>query len=565
MAYKSSSNAILDVTDLTITFGEYPVLSNLSFSLLAGEALGIVGESGSGKSITALSLMGLLPSGAKILRGSARLTSQPKEVIDLLHPVSYPRMVRGKLIAMIFQEPMTSLNPSMRCGRQVEEAIALHGQLPKSEIKPKCLSLLREMRIPNPEKAYRSYPHELSGGQKQRIMIAIALAGNPALLIADEPTTALDVTVQHEIVTLLKEIMVNRQMSLIFISHDLGVVSQITDRLLVLKDGCLVEEGETSKVLYSPQHHYTKGLIACRPPTDRRPRQLPTVDQFEHRTKVNEETERDILSENETLFSQEPLLEVKSLTVDYVLRRSIFGKVINLFRAVDDLSLSLYPGETLGLVGESGCGKTTLGRAILGLSPYQKGVICYKGRNIKEFTSSEMATFRQDVQLIFQDPYSSLNPRHTIGEALMEPIGFYRSSLSRSQLRQNAMELLEYVSLPQNSFYRYPHEFSGGQRQRIAIARALSVNPKVLVCDEMVSALDVSIQAQILNLLNRLKYDLGLTYLFISHDLSVVKYMSNRILVMQNGSAVEFGPADSVYNMPQSDYTKRLIDSVPKL
>lgn len=565
MAENQNTNPILDVKGLNVWFGQNQVLSNFALALAPGEALGLVGESGSGKSISALSLMGLLPPGAEVASGSASLFTHESSKINLLGTATKFEEVRGSLISMIFQEPMTSLNPSMRCGRQVEEAISLHNELSAEKVKAKCLSLLREMQLPSPEKAYRSYPHQLSGGQKQRVMIAIALAGNPSVLIADEPTTALDVTVQKEILNLLKGIIAKRRMSLIFISHDLGVVSQITSRLMVLKDGCIVEEGPTAKVLSSPTHPYTKGLIACRPPIDKRPKQLPTVGQLEDQRAIDDEGERDLHVESETLYIKDPLLEIKGLSVDYVLRRNLFGKPVDAFRAVDSLSLDLYPGETLGLVGESGCGKTTLGRAILGLAHYQNGTICYKGKDIKLFTKVEMAAFRQDVQLVFQDPYSSLNPRHTVGEALMEPIAFYDSSIGRSQLKSRAKELLEYVSLSSNSFYRYPHEFSGGQRQRIAIARALSVNPKVLVCDEMVSALDVSIQALILNLLNRLKYDLGLTFLFISHDLSVVKYMSNRILVMQNGRAVELGPADSVYNAPQSDYTKRLIGSVPKL
>ena len=556
-------DTILDVTKLSVAFGSTIVLHDLSFSLGRGESLGIVGESGSGKSITALSLMGLLPPGAKVLSGNANFypsNSDPQDLVNL-NPNSN-RALRGKHLAMIFQEPMTSLNPSMRCGRQVEEALTLH-QLQGKDVKRRCISLFGEMQIPDPEKAYRSYPHELSGGQKQRVMIAMALAGNPSLLIADEPTTALDVTVQKEIINLLNHIVSERGMSLIFISHDLGVIAEVTQRMLVLKDGELVESGSTSELLTAPNHPYTKGLIACKPPLNSRPIELPTVQQFLSDKVSRKPEERDMGKENAELYLQEPILSVKDVEVDYVLKRNFTGKPVKVFRAVDNLSFNLYPGETLGLVGESGCGKTTLGRAILGLVHHQKGQITYGGKGAKEFSGQELARFRREVQLVFQDPYSSLNPRHTIGQAILEPITFHKLAKNREYAQDRVFELLQKVSLPVDSYYRYPHEFSGGQRQRIAIARALAVNPRVLVCDEMVSALDVSIQAQILNLLNGLKRDFGLTYIFISHDLSVVKYMSNRMLVMQNGKAVEFGLADNIYYSPESEYTKRLIAAIP--
>ncbi|MDX9847658.1 MAG: ABC transporter ATP-binding protein [Tenuifilaceae bacterium] len=559
-------DTILDVTHLSVAFGSSIVLNDLSFSLGRGESLGIVGESGSGKSITALSLMGLLPLGAKILSGNANFhpsNSDPQNLVNL-NPDSH-RALRGKHLAMIFQEPMTSLNPSMRCGRQVEEAITLHQQLQGKDVKRRCISLFGEMQIPDPVKAYRSYPHELSGGQKQRVMIAMALAGNPSLLIADEPTTALDVTVQKEIINLLNHIVSERGMSLIFISHDLGVIAEVTQRMLVLRGGELVESGSTSELLTAPNHPYTKGLIACKPPLNSRPVELPTVQQFLSETVNRKPDERDMGKENAKLYKQEPILSVKDVEVDYVIKRSFIGKPVKVFRAVDNLSFDLYPGETLGLVGESGCGKTTLGRAVLGLVNHQKGQITYDGKAVKVFSSQELAQFRREVQLVFQDPYSSLNPRHTIGQAILEPILFHKLAKTRQSAQERVFELLQKVSLHADSYYRYPHEFSGGQRQRIAIARALAVNPRVLVCDEMVSALDVSIQAQILNLLNGLKRDFGLTYIFISHDLSVVKYMSNRMLVMQNGKAVEFGLADHIYFSPESDYTKRLIAAIPSV
>jgi peptide/nickel transport system ATP-binding protein len=451
----------------------------------------------------------------------------------------------------------------MRCGRQIDEAIALHNKLFGTKIKQKCLSLMEEMQLPNPEKVYKSYPHELSGGQKQRVMIAMALAGNPSVLIADEPTTALDVTVQKEIIQLLRRIVCERGMSLIFISHDLGVISEVTQRMLVLKDGCLVEQGYTSQILSNPQNPYTQGLVACRPPLNSRPKKLPTVQEFLSNSYPTSPELIDISAENNQIYARDHILSVSNLQVEYILKRNVLGRSVKSFRAVHNLSFNLFPGETLGLVGESGCGKTSLGRAILGLTNYSKGSIKYKGKEIKELYGSSLLDFRHEVQLVFQDPYSSLNPRHTIGEAIMEPLAFHKLVKGTANRQGKVMELLQQVSLPPDSFYRYPHEFSGGQRQRVAIARALAVNPKVIVCDEMVSALDVSVQAQILNLLNQLKRDLGLTYIFISHDLSVVRYMSNRMLVMQNGECVEFGPSDEISTNPKTDYTQKLIRSIP--
>lgn len=563
MPHNSSTPANLSIQNLTVAFGEREVLKNLSFSISQGELVGVVGESGSGKSITALSIMGLLPQGAKINHGKIELRLNAEHVQNLaLISEQEHRKVRGSVVSMIFQEPMTSLNPSMRCGKQVVEAIMLHQEKTFAEAKQICLNLFDEMVLPNPQKVFSSYPHQLSGGQKQRVMIAMALAGNPLWLIADEPTTALDVTVQKEIVGLLKHIAQKRNMGVIFISHDLGVVEEICQRIIVLKDGEMVEAEGTQTLLTNPRHSYTRGLIACRPPLQGRPFPLPTLESF-----VPAEAEENSISHvgNNALvdYASDPIIRIKDVTVSYTLKRNLWGAPTEKFTAVNNLSIDLYPGETLGLVGESGCGKTTLGRAILGLTPMEKGMITYCGKSLQEMNREELGQFRQEVQLVFQDPFSSLNPRHTIGQMLMEPIKFYGLASGADALRLRAQELLELVSMPADSFYRYPHEFSGGQRQRLAIARALTVNPKVLVCDEMVSALDVSVQAHILNLLNDLKRTLNLTYLFISHDLSVVKYMSNRVMVMHNGEIEELGWADEVYATPRSPYTKKLIASIP--
>ncbi|MDD2278723.1 MAG: ABC transporter ATP-binding protein [Bacteroidales bacterium] len=558
---------MLSIENLSIAFNQETVLKNLSFTISKGESVGIVGESGSGKSITALSVMGLLPQNAKITSGKIILKQSDQKEIDLTKvDTNQHRKIRGKIVSMIFQEPMTSLNPSMRCGEQVVEALVLHNNFKKKAAKQKCITLFEEMILPNPSKVFTSYPHQLSGGQKQRVMIAMALAGNPLLLIADEPTTALDVTVQQEIIGLLKRIVSQRGMSLIFISHDLGVVKEISERLIVLKDGELVETGQTSTLLSKPKHDYTIGLIKCRPNLNSRPFRLHTVQDFVDKTDSysSPTVSGEICSDTQKNNSASvPLLQINNLSVTYTTKRNFWGNPKEQFFAVSNLNVDIYPNETLGLVGESGCGKTTLGRAILGLTPIANGEILYKGNSLKNMTRSEVKQFRQEVQLVFQDPFSSLNPRHTIGQMLMEPIKFYHLASGQRDLRQKAMEMLEMVSMPTDSFYRYPHEFSGGQRQRIAIARALTVNPKVLICDEMVSALDVSIQAHILNLLNQLKRELNLTYLFISHDLTIVKYMSNRIIVMYKGEIIEMGYSDDLYANPKSNYTKKLIAAIP--
>ncbi len=557
------THPLLAVENLSVSFGSSVVLNGMSFQLQSGQSLGLVGESGSGKSITALALMGLLPSAARIVSGSVFFKCQNGEVVNLLEiKEQVLQKIRGKEIAMIFQEPMTSLNPSMKCGAQVEEAVKLHNTISNADAAKKCLSLFSEMQLPNPQKVYNSYPHELSGGQKQRVMIAMALAGNPSLLIADEPTTALDVTVQKEIIILLRELQKSRGMSLIFISHDLGVISEITDSTIVLQQGNVMESETTNRILSSPQNPYTKGLIASRPPINSRPERLLTVTDFVENSTA-EVPQKNTSKENSQVYNSQPILVVKNVDVDYIISRNLFSKPKKSFRAVSSANFSLFKGETLGIVGESGCGKTTLGRAILNLVENRSGSITYNGKPIEEISGVDMMVFRREVQIVFQDPYSSLNPRITIGEAIMEPLMVHGIEPNKSRRKARTLQLLQEVSLPPNSFYRYPHEFSGGQRQRIVIARALALEPKVLICDEMVSALDVSVQAQILNLLNDLKRKRNLTFLFISHDLSVVRYMSNRILVMRNGQIVEEGFADDIFNSPKAEYTAKLIDSIP--
>ncbi len=554
---------LLKVDNLSVRFGASVVLTGLNFKLFKGQSLGIVGESGSGKSVTALTLMGLLPSSAKIAEGKAIFHPNSEEEINLLElPQKGIESVRGKMLSMIFQEPMTSLNPSMRCGLQVQEAVSLHTALTGKTARERCISLFEEMQLPDPQKVYRSYPHQLSGGQKQRVMIAMALAGNPALLIADEPTTALDVTVQKEIILLLREIQRNRGMSLLFISHDLGVISEVTDRAIVLSKGRVVETGKTNRILTNPVEPYTKGLVACRPPIDCRPSRLMTVGDF-----IESNGDGNVLhtvaDEGTVQLDSSPVFEVSNLKVRYIISRSLLNKPKRSFTALNSVSFNLFQGETLGVVGESGCGKTTLGRSLLGLIENPIGIVKFKGKSIGQFSTSELKSFRRQVQIVFQDPYSSLNPRLTIGEAIMEPLRVHGLVKGAQQRKAYALRLLNEVALPPDSFYRYPHEFSGGQRQRIVIARALSLEPKVLICDEMVSALDVSVQAQILNLLNDLKRQRELTYVFISHDLSVVRYMSNRIMVIQGGHIVEMGNADTIFSSPQTEYTKRLLKSIP--
>ncbi len=564
---------LLSLNNLSVDFstenGIVHAVSGISFSLEAGKTIGIVGESGSGKSVTSLALMGLLPAGiSKIVAGSALFTHKDGHQADLFSlSEKQQQQIRGNEIAMIFQEPMTSLNPVYKCGRQVAEAIKLHQHLNKTALKEQVLHWFREVKLPDPEKAYQSYPHELSGGQRQRVMIAMAMSCKPSLLIADEPTTALDVTVQKNILELMKRLQEKYAMSIIFISHDLGVIAEIADEVLVVYKGNVVEQGAMGSLFRNPQHPYTQGLLACRPKMDVRYTSLPTVDSFmnegaKHNPHIitKEEREKDL----ERIFKFPPMLEVTQLKTYFKLHSGMFSRAKKEFKAVDDVSFTVHPGETLGLVGESGCGKTSLGRTVLRLIEPTEGKIVFFGKEISAYSREKLRKTRKDIQIIFQDPYSSLNPRLTVGAAITEAMRIHRIGSSATERKQLCCELLAEVNLDAGFFHRYPHELSGGQRQRICIARALALKPKFIICDESVSALDVSVQAQVLNLLNKLKAEYGFSVIFISHDMSVVKYMSDRMMVMKNGKIVEYGDPDDICNAPQTAYTKQLIDSIPK-
>jgi len=566
--------SLLNVINLKISFlrdGEWnEAVHGVSFEVPKGKTLGIVGESGSGKSVSNLAVMRLLNEKQSKITAD-EITLDGKDILHLSENEMHD--VRGKRIAMIFQEPMTSLNPVFQCGFQVTEAILAHEDVTEEEAKSRVITLFKKVMLPRPEAIYKSYPHELSGGQKQRVMIAMALACNPELLIADEPTTALDVTVQKEILKLLQELQKSDNLSMIFISHDLGVVSEVSDYIAVMHSGNIVEYGEAQEILNNPKDPYTKGLLACRPPMDYRLKRLPIVKEFldgtwredtdfKQQLIVTQEEREDHLKE---IYSREPLLKVEHLKTWFPLKKGLFNRVYDHVKAVDDVSLDVYPGETLGLVGESGCGKTTLGRSILRLVEPSEGKIIFEGKDVMSLSGNDLREYRKHAQIVFQDPYSSLNPKMRVGDAIAEPMLVHGIEPDAKRRHDKVCELLTEVGLKPEHYQRYPHEFSGGQRQRICIARALAVHPKLIICDESVSALDVSVQAQVLNLLNRLKKDFGFTYIFISHDLSVVRFMSDRILVMYNGRPVELGDADEIFNNPQNEYTKKLINAIPSV
>ncbi len=612
------SAPILDVRNLKVEFdtanGVIKAVDGISFQVQRGRTLGIVGESGSGKSVTSLSIMGLVPNPpGRITQGQILFSEQADAAPVNLCQVS-PRQLqsyRGGQISMIFQEPMSSLNPVYTCGFQLIEAIQQHQSITKAEAEKQAIASLQEVKLlPSDDELstlvakdqklrdrnaivravqqrkkaiLKRYPHQLSGGQLQRVMIAMAIACNPTLLIADEPTTALDVTVQSRILDLLRDLRDRRSMSMIFITHDLGTIAEIADDVAVMYRGKIVEYGAVDQIFAQPEHPYTKGLLACRPRPDQRLRKLPTVADY---MQVQEEPDGEIkifarhfdpaeaatltaeVSTEETanrlaqISGETPLVTVQNLQVGYPVK-GVFGQTTRTFMAVDDVSFDVYKGETFGLVGESGCGKTTLGRSLLRLVEPMAGNIFFEGRNIRQLSKGDMRKLRREMQVIFQDPFSSLDPRMSIGKAIAEPLKIHRVIRSRRNLNERVAYLLERVDIDPGCVNRFPHEFSGGQRQRICIARALALNPKFIICDESVSALDVSVQAQVLNLLKELQAEFGLTYVFISHDLGVVKFMSDRIMVMNQGKLEELGPADQIYNSPQKEYTQQLISAIP--
>ncbi|MCD8453666.1 ABC transporter ATP-binding protein [Tenacibaculum finnmarkense genomovar ulcerans] len=551
---------MLQVKNLEISFkNAASVIQEVSFNVQQTQILGIVGESGSGKSITSLAILGLLPKYATI---TGEILFKEQNVLNYKN--SDFQKIRGSEIAMIFQEPMSSLNPTLTCGFQVAEVLELHTNLSKKEIKQAVILLFEKVKLPRPNAIFNAYPHQISGGQKQRVIIAMAIACKPQLLIADEPTTALDVTVQKEIIALLKELQQEYKMGIIFISHDLGLVSEIADTVVVMRKGKVVEQGITKELFLHPKENYTKALIKSKPTLKKRFKILPTVIDFIKNTvKTEVYTDEERKEFHQKIYAKTPLLEIKNLHKEFISKASWFSKASSV-KAVNNVSFKIYEGETIGLVGESGCGKTTLGRTILQLENATSGQIIYKGEDITKLSKKSFKKLRKEIQIIFQDPFSSLNPRITVGDAIVEPMKVHNILNSFKERKEYVLNLLEKVGLEKAHFYRYPHEFSGGQRQRIGIARTIALQPKLIICDESVSALDVSVQAQVLNLLNELKAEFNFTYLFISHDLSVVKYMSDQLVVMNKGQIEEIADADEIYNNPKTSYTKTLIAAIPK-
>lgn len=566
---------LLEIKNLNISFeangNSSKALTDINITVNKGEIVAIVGESGSGKSVTSLSILQLIPSPPIRYDSGEILLTTHGETIDILKlPKDELTKIRGNKVAMIFQEPMTSLNPVLTCGDQVMEAILLHKNCNKEEAKTKTIALFEKVQLPNPDTLFNRYPHQISGGQKQRVMIAMAMSCEPDLLICDEPTTALDVTVQKNVLQLLKQLQQQTQMGIIFITHDLGVVAEIADKVVVLYKGNIVEENTVANIFTNAEHPYTKALLACRPILNQKGERLPVVSDFipdaGYQLPVTSNQQLSTSNQKPETSNQKlaTLLSVKNLKVYFPAKKTFLGTVLDYNKAVDDVSFDAFEGETLGLVGESGCGKSTLGRTLLRLIDATSGAITYKGEDLLQTSNSKLQSLRKDMQIIFQDPYSSLNPRMTIGEAIAEPLLVHNIISSAKTRKEKVVALLEKVSLNAEHYNRYPHEFSGGQRQRIVIARALALQPSFIVCDESVSALDVSVQAQVLNLLNDLKKDFGFTAIFISHDLSVVRYISDRIMVMNKGKIEEIGNAEQVYSNPSSDYTKKLITSIPK-
>lgn len=570
---------LLQVKNLTISLilknhENKKLVKGINFEIQKGEILGLVGESGSGKSLTSLALLKLLPNKIEITDGEIIFGESQKNILTLSE--SEIRKVRGRKIAMVFQEPMSSLNPLMKCGSQVDEMLKIHSDLSKAEIGSKTKSLFDKVKLPNPERIYNAYPHELSGGQLQRVMIAMALSCSPDLLIADECTTALDVTVQKEVLLLLKDINDELGISILFISHDLEVIAEIADRVMVMKLGEMVEVGQTKSIFNEPKHPYTQQLISSKPPTDIKLEYLPKPDLFlqafssENFKKVAEDfilkyriTKEDLESRKLKISEADPILQIKELNKSYTTKKNFWGKPTAFIKAVNNVSFDLKYGEILGLVGESGCGKSTLSKSICRLIEPDSGEIIFEENNILSVPPNKLRKLRKEIQYIFQDPYSSLNPRHTIGYAIQEPMKVHSILKNAQERKEKTLELLEIVGLSKEHYSRYPHEFSGGQRQRICIARSLSLSPKLLICDEIVSALDVSVQAQVLNLLINLRKKFNLSMVFVSHDLSIVKFISDRMLVMNKGEIIESGWSDELFDNPQNEYTKTLFEAIP--
>lgn len=560
--------SLLQVKNLNVDFetdeGIYRAVDNLSFEIPEGKTVGLVGESGSGKSVTSLAIMGLLSHPGKISGGE--IIFQNKSLMTMT--AQERRLLRGSQMSMIFQEPMTSLNPVITIGDQIIETLILHKKISHKLAYEQTLDLLNQVQLPSPKLKIKAYPHELSGGQKQRVMIAMSIACGPKLLICDEPTTALDVTIQKQILELLKNLQQQFKMSMLFITHDLGVISEVADDLVVLYRSKMCEKGLAKNIMQSPSHPYTRGLLACRPHLGKNPERLLTVSDF----MTEEGLPLEVSSEKMRATTKSikvpddvPLLSIQDLKIDYRLKGSLFSSGKEVFTAVNGVSFDIAEGTTLGLVGESGCGKTTLGRSIVKLVDASEGKIIFKGRDLTKLTKSEFFSERKNIQMIFQDPYSSLNPRMSILEILIEPLNLHEPSLSYIQKRERIEYFVQRVGMSKNHLNRYPHEFSGGQRQRISIARALVVKPTLVICDECVSALDVSVQAQVLNLLLDLQAELKLTYLFISHDLSVVHFMSDYVAVMNQGKIVEYAFANDLYTNPKDQYTRNLLSAIPRL
>ena len=559
-----ATKKILDVLGLNISFEENKqkttVVHDIDFSLYENEILAIVGESGSGKSVTSKAIMGLLQDKNTHIKG--RINFEETSLLSLSSK-EFAKL-RGNDIAMIFQEPMSALNPSLTCGFQVAEILLHHKKVSASEVKKEVLQLFEKVKLPRPKDMYTSYPHQISGGQMQRVVIAMAIACKPKLLIADEPTTALDVTVQKEILQLLKDLQKQTGMSMLFISHDLALVCELADRVLVMYKGDIVEKGTVKEIFEAPKKPYTKALLGSRPTLDVRYKVLPTIASIKDNSFIPQSiTSQQRAKKHQKIYTKTPLLRVENVAKSYFSKVGVFGQKQEI-KAVNGISFDVFEGETLGLVGESGCGKSTLGKVILQLEKATKGSIFYKGKEITSLKSKDLRSLRKDIQLIFQDPYSSLHPRKIIGQAIIEPMEVHGIGSSKKQRKEKAMELLSRVGLEASYFHRYPHQLSGGQRQRVGIARTIAMEPKLVICDESVSALDISVQAQVLNLLNELKEDFGFTYIFISHDLAVVKYMADQLLVMNKGAIEEIGDADEIYANPVKQYTKKLIDSIPK-